>query len=260
MTPDKANQIIEELKEANVEVLNPDEILEATSIKSCSPLLKYNGFIKRVLLRHIISQIRNGKTYKKLKWFDVLSYSTKSRINTYKCLCCDSIFDTETDKLKEGRVSCPCCGANESSDINPMEILKDFRRIPFSDNHYIDRKGTIISTIGKFKYMKPQVKKTGHLRIIINSKQYFIHHLVLEAWGFPQPTTDHVVRHLNDIPDDNRLENLEWGLQKRNMADKKVNQKKLEEAIKEASSKLSIEHLSILTSYSIETLKLIIET
>lgn len=257
----KAKAIINELKEANVIAMNPSEIFDSPSIKGCSPLLKYNGMIKRVCLDNILDQVRNGKTYNHLKWFDILEYTSGNSKNKYKCLCCDTIFTKEGKKLKEGKEPCPNCGVSEKSDVNPMKILKDCKQLHCSDRHYIDKKGTIVSTVGHFKYIVPSTKKDGHQKVSIKGKSYAVHRLVLEAFGKPQPGPDFVVRHLNDIPDDNRLENLQWGLQKRNMADKKVNQKRLEEAIRDSYEKgIDIKTLSVLTSYSTETLKAILES
>lgn len=64
--------------------------------------------------------------------------------------------------------------------------------------------------------------KTGHLQVKLtkNGQQNtrWVHQLVLEAFAGTR-TTGQVVRHLNDIPGDNRLENLAYGTQSENMWD-----------------------------------------
>lgn len=47
-----------------------------------------------------------------------------------------------------------------------------------------------------------------------------VHKVLLEIFKGPPPTPEHVARHLNDVPTDFRLENLEWGTQSQNMLDK----------------------------------------
>jgi len=46
-----------------------------------------------------------------------------------------------------------------------------------------------------------------------------ISHLMADAFLPPKSSDDQVLRHLNDDPTDNRIENLAWGTQKDNMAD-----------------------------------------
>lgn len=45
-----------------------------------------------------------------------------------------------------------------------------------------------------------------------------LHRLIAQAF-IPNPDSLPFVRHLNDIPDDNRIENLAWGTQSDNMGD-----------------------------------------
>ena len=46
-----------------------------------------------------------------------------------------------------------------------------------------------------------------------------VHRAVLEAFVGPPPTVNSVCRHKNDVPNDNRLENLEWGSKSDNAQD-----------------------------------------
>jgi len=46
-----------------------------------------------------------------------------------------------------------------------------------------------------------------------------VSHLVADAFLPPKSPTDQVLRHLNDDPTDNRIENLAWGTYSDNMAD-----------------------------------------
>lgn len=66
---------------------------------------------------------------------------------------------------------------------------------------------------------RPQVSKHGgHLRVNIRGVKYFIHHLVLRAFGFERPEGA-VCRHLDGDPTNNSLSNLTWGTPRENYDD-----------------------------------------
>lgn len=71
--------------------------------------------------------------------------------------------------------------------------------------------------------LKPSPDARGRLRVKLseNNKGHtlFLHKVLAETF-LPNPNNLPVVRHLNDINDDNRLENLAWGTQSDNMHDK----------------------------------------
>lgn len=85
----------------------------------------------------------------------------------------------------------------------------------------------VYSTQGR-KYFKPgRVLKTNTpgnrypratLRLNGKTTPKHVHRIVAEAF-IPNPEGLPVVRHLNDIPDDNRVENLAWGTHYDNMRD-----------------------------------------
>lgn len=64
------------------------------------------------------------------------------------------------------------------------------------------------------KTLKPERNKDGHLRVTLakcgQNRRVFVHVLMLEAFTGPRPE-GYVACHWNDIPDDNRIENLRWG-------------------------------------------------
>ena len=69
-----------------------------------------------------------------------------------------------------------------------------------------------------------QVKgQKGYMRVKLSRPgehcQFLVHQLVLQAFVGPKPEGQ-VCRHLNGNPADNRLENLAWGTEKENGADK----------------------------------------
>jgi hypothetical protein len=135
-------------------------------------------------------------------------------------------------------------------------ILKDCKR--YKDTYYVVHKdGSVYSLKGIVKKLK-LTNKNGYKLV----DRIPVHQVVLEAWGFPQPTPNHIVRHLNDIPDDNRLENLQWGFQLVNMKDKEVNADKRKELIKSLfkANLFSLEEISILTKIKLESIEGILKT
>lgn len=74
----------------------------------------------------------------------------------------------------------------------------------------------------KGKVLTQTAFKTGHLQVKLTKEggqaTRWVHQLVMEAFVGPR-APGQVVRHLNDVPDDNRLENLTYGTQSDNMWD-----------------------------------------
>ena len=60
-------------------------------------------------------------------------------------------------------------------------------------------------------------KKERRRIFVFRNKTYKVHRLVCEAFHGPAPFEGAVVMHLNEIPDDNRAENLRWGTQRENL-------------------------------------------
>jgi hypothetical protein len=75
--------------------------------------------------------------------------------------------------------------------------------------------------------LKPRVqRRTGHLSVVLyqdgKPRKRFIHHLVLNVFVGPKPLNKQA-RHLNDIPTDNQVENLQWGTRLENASDRRMN-------------------------------------
>ena len=73
------------------------------------------------------------------------------------------------------------------------------------------------------RVLKPGTYKDGHKHVTFsrdgNTTTYQVHKVVLLAFAGPCPTGKQV-RHLNGVPDDNRLKNLAYGTPAENMADR----------------------------------------
>lgn len=89
------------------------------------------------------------------------------------------------------------------------------------------RDGRVLGPSGRI--LKPYVSPSGHLHVLIRlggraakARKLRVHHAVLLAFVGPRPEGA-LGRHLNDIPDDNRVENLAWGGPVDNAADRRSN-------------------------------------
>lgn len=64
--------------------------------------------------------------------------------------------------------------------------------------------------------------KSGHLTVSLwkggKGKTHYVHHIVLEAFVGECPTGEQC-RHLDGVPDNNRLDNLKWGTRAENYED-----------------------------------------
>lgn len=141
------------------------------------------------------------------------------------------------------------------------DVLQGTRQ--YKNTHlFVTNMGTIYSINGIVKLLNPSKSRKGYPNITLNSGTTPVHHIVLEAWGFPRPSPEHIVRHLNDIPDDNRLENLKWDYTIVNMKDKDINGDKRKELIKRVyETKLfTMEEISILTKIKLESIEGILKT
>lgn len=83
--------------------------------------------------------------------------------------------------------------------------------------------GTVYST-KSHKVLKPKkLDRHGHLGycFYIDGKRHYVykHRLMAENFIRNEDPKRNIVRHLNDDPDDNYLENLSWGTQKDNVGD-----------------------------------------
>jgi len=73
------------------------------------------------------------------------------------------------------------------------------------------------------RLLKPGKTKKGHLYVFLGrGNRRSVHSLVCEAFHGPRPDGMQVL-HWNDIPDDNRAENLRWGTPKENRDDSRRN-------------------------------------
>lgn len=71
----------------------------------------------------------------------------------------------------------------------------------------------------KWKRMRPTPSTSGHVNVKIKQKTRWVHILVLTTFRGPCPLGMEC-RHLNGIPSDNRLDNIEWNTKSINAKDR----------------------------------------
>lgn len=106
---------------------------------------------------------------------------------------------------------------------------KEWMQIPNYEHYFASKDGEILSFAGRTQphLMNLMSNNDGYLYVYLydgkgNQTKCFVHRAVLMAWvGMPKDSDE--TRHLNDIPTDNRLENLCWGNRFENVADKRRN-------------------------------------
>lgn len=108
-------------------------------------------------------------------------------------------------------------GLYEVSDLGRVKSLarKVLRQREGRRDHFITIPERILRAV--------PMKRGGYPCVQLSKRNVEIHHrvhqLVLETFVGPKPRLDSEVRHLNDIPTDNRLVNLTWGTKSENMRD-----------------------------------------
>lgn len=104
---------------------------------------------------------------------------------------------------------------------SPEQLLNDCMTIPEPvldlDGYYVCKEGFAIRPDGKVTYGSKTGTK-GYYMIGNKPNRKYLHRAIAEAF-IPNPDNLPMVRHLNDIPYDNSVENLAWGTQKDNMRD-----------------------------------------
>jgi hypothetical protein len=79
--------------------------------------------------------------------------------------------------------------------------------------------------------LRAKRNKHGHLYVSVASANHrplpmSVHRLICMTFHGPQPSPDHIVLHENDVPDDNRKENLRWGTHADNARDRERNSRR----------------------------------
>lgn len=100
----------------------------------------------------------------------------------------------------------PVVGYEGIYEVSSLGRLRSIdRKVKHKDGSFTFRKG---------RMLKQGVRDSGHCEVKLsrdcNPKTRLVHQLVCESfYGTKSPGME--VRHLNDVPTDNRVENLQWG-------------------------------------------------
>jgi hypothetical protein len=106
---------------------------------------------------------------------------------------------------------------------NWMKVSNDGRVMSCLRQKSLGRgKGSVTVVTDNWNVLKTTRHATGRRLVRIRGRRVFVHRLVLEAFVGPCPAGKDCL-HWNDIPDDNRLENLRWGTHGENVADRTRN-------------------------------------
>lgn len=96
-----------------------------------------------------------------------------------------------------------------------------YRPVPNGPGYYVDSVGAIIGPGGHSKpsaALKTWTNQYGHQYVGVHHRKMLVHRVVAEAF-IPNPDDLPIVRHINDCPENNAVENLAWGSQTDNMQD-----------------------------------------
>lgn len=97
--------------------------------------------------------------------------------------------------------------------------MREFIPLRIDSNYGVSMKGEVMS-YRRNKLLKPNVVTGGYLTVTLSTngmkKQCLIHRLVAQTF-IPNPKKLPVINHLNGIKSDNRVSNLEWCSQKKNI-------------------------------------------
>lgn len=115
-------------------------------------------------------------------------------------------------------------------EVYPHLEVSDKGNIRYSSNH--SGKGIREGTAGPKVYTRDQISKNGKGYLLIKTSSpiagavRLVHRLVLSTFNPEGYFEEAQAAHKNDVPDDNRLENLYWATEAQNKADRVRNNAK----------------------------------
>lgn len=134
----------------------------------------------------------------------------------------------EQDADAEGALGVP--PTSKRTPVPVTALPEDARPVPDMPGYFVDPRGAVYSTRTRgfaLCRLNGVVMHGGHVGVAVyrpgwsrTGRRVGVHRMVLAAFVGPPPTPGHCCRHLNGVPDDNRVENLAWGTHAENAADK----------------------------------------
>ena len=118
----------------------------------------------------------------------------------------------------ESRAPAEDAGRPELSEVMEQPpVAGVWAPLPEASDYWISDQGEVWSwRCGRL--LKRTRNADGYCTVSVDGKSRYAHSMVLEAFVGPRPA-GHVARHLNDVPGDDRLDNLSWGSRRENALD-----------------------------------------
>lgn len=98
-------------------------------------------------------------------------------------------------------------------------IVQEMAPYPKDPRYWVTTEGAVWSTHGRGRWLKPGRCGRGYLKVALGGKTRKVQHMVIETFA---PGSG-LVLHRNDVPTDNRLENLYLGSRTDNAIDRSKN-------------------------------------
>ncbi len=99
--------------------------------------------------------------------------------------------------------------------------MTQWRAVPGLESLYAVSDSGEVFSVRAARCLRPGRMSGGHMSVALGrGNSRCVHELVLLAFVGPRPAK-YDARHLNGVPHDNRLANLEWATRRRNSQDKK---------------------------------------
>lgn len=115
------------------------------------------------------------------------------------------------------------------------EVVEEWRVVPEHPSYEVSNHGQVRRRYAKGRWkaghiLRPGQSHSGHLYVIITNgdglaRKQFVHRLVAAAFVGPCPFEGAYVLHHDDVPTNNRPENLYWGDHSQNVKDARLNRK-----------------------------------
>lgn len=138
----------------------------------------------------------------------VMKYERHRRFLEGKCTVCDILF-----RATFSTTVCMICRRPIPRELATSTIWK-----VCGDGYEVSPEGQVRRIGCKFQLQHRKATSNGHHVLRFRNWTWYVHRLVLEAFGPPQPPGTEC-RHLDGNHDNNHISNLAWGTRRENIQD-----------------------------------------